>query len=78
MILRDFASLLPGTVFYVVSLCDKQCVLIRSEIANLGPLFFKLYLYRVYTIKIMGKISSNIFFEHTKIVERSYVQIWLY
>ena len=38
MILKDFSSLRPRTVFCMVGFVEKICVLARSEIRELGPL----------------------------------------
>ena len=42
MILKDFSSLRPRTVFCMVSFVEKICVLARREIRESGPTAFQI------------------------------------
>ena len=42
MILEDFSSLRPGTVFYMVIFMGEKCVLARSENRVSGPTAFQM------------------------------------
>ena len=61
MILEDFSSLKPGTVFCMVSLVKKKSIPVRSENLESGPTAFQVIFPG---LQILGKISSHVFFEH--------------
>ena len=62
MILEDFSSLRPGTVFCMVIFMGKNCVLARSENRVSGPTPFQM-------IFLESSNSTKNRLEHSKFIE---------
>ena len=58
MILKEFSSLRPGTVFCMVSFVEKICVLARREIRQSGPTAFQI-IFLESSDKLALTFSSN-------------------